>query len=131
MTDPTHRKGNAAFLSLWGWRVLGRVSLVLGAIGVFLPLLPTTPFVILAAFCFARSEPALHARLLQSPTFGPAIASWQAKGAIAPRHKAMAVGMMLAAFIAAFLVGAPRIALIIQVIFMGGAALFVLTRPNA
>lgn len=130
MTDPTRRKGKAAFLSLWGWRVLGGLSLFLGAIGVILPLLPTTPFIILAAFCFARSAPALHARLVQSPTFGPAIASWQAKGAIAPRHKAMAVGMMLTAFIGAFLVGAPPIALIIQVVFMSGAALFVLTRPN-
>ena len=84
-----------------------------------------------AAFCFARSAPALHARLLLSPTFGPAITSWQAKGAIAPRHKAMAVGMMLAAFVGAYAVGAPTIALVVQVVFMGSAALFVLTRPNA
>lgn len=131
MTDLSSRKGKRAFLTLWGWRVLGGVSLFLGAIGVVVPLLPTTPFVILAAFCFARSAPALHARLLLSPTFGPAITSWQAKGAIAPRHKAMAVGMMLAAFIGAYAVGAPTIALVVQVVFMGGAALFVLTRPNA
>lgn len=123
-------KTTQAFLSLWGWRVLGGVSLFLGAIGVVLPLLPTTPFVILAAFSFAKSAPRLHAKLVQSRTFGPAILSWQAKGAIAPRHKAMAVGMMAAAFLGALLAGAPPVALGLQLLFMGGAALFVLTRPH-
>ena len=131
MTNSPRRQGKRAFLSLWGWRLLGGVSLFLGAIGVVLPLLPTTPFVILAAFCFAKSAPVLHAWLVGNPTFGPAIAQWQAKGAIAPRHKAMAVGMMGAAFVAALAFGAPAYALVVQVVFMGGAALFVLTRPNS
>lgn len=123
-------KGKRAFLSLWAWRSLGGVSLFLGAIGVVLPLLPTTPFVILAAFAFAKSAPALHAKLLANPTFGPMISTWQAKGAIAPRHKAMAVGMMAAAFSVAVILGAPLFALGLQLVFMGGAALFVITRPN-
>lgn len=124
-------KGKRAFLSLWAWRLLGGVSLFLGAIGVVLPLLPTTPFVILAAFAFAKSAPALHARLLQSKIFGPAIKSWQKSGSIAPRHKKMAVGMMAAAFGAAVLLGAPVFALVVQLVCMGGAAAFVLTRPNS
>ncbi|QCO58037.1 DUF454 domain-containing protein (plasmid) [Pseudorhodobacter turbinis] len=117
-------------MSLWGWRMLGGVSLFLGAIGVVLPLLPTTPFIILAAFSFAKSAPSLHAKLIASPTFGPAISSWQSNGAIAPRHKAMAVGMMTTAFVGALLAGAPAFALGLQLMFMGGAALFVLTRPH-
>lgn len=120
-----------AFMSMWGWRVLGGLSLMLAAIGVVLPLLPTTPLVILAAFCFARSAPRLHAWLLATKTFGPLIRDWQARGAIAPRHKAMAVGMMAAAFGAAVAFGAPVVALVVQVICMGGAAAFVLTRPSA
>ena len=125
------RGRNRAFLSIWGWRVLGGLSLMLAAIGVVLPLLPTTPLVILAAFCFAKSAPRLHAWLLANKTFGPMIREWQDKGAIAPRHKAMAVGMMAAAFAAALAFGAPLAALVVQVLCMGGAAVFVLTRPNA
>lgn len=131
MSQTLRRKGKRAFISLWAWRILGGVSLFLGAIGVVLPLLPTTPFVILAAFAFAKSAPRLHKKLLQSPTFGPLITRWAEKGAIAPRHKAMAVGMMAAAFIGAALLGAPLYALLFQLTFMGGAAVFVLTRPNS
>jgi uncharacterized membrane protein YbaN (DUF454 family) len=120
----------SGLIALWGWRMLGALSLALGAIGVVLPLLPTTPLVILAAFCFAKSAPALHARLVQSPTFGPAIADWQARGAIARRHKAMAVGMMTAAFGAALIWGVPVFVLVVQALCMGGAALFILTRPS-
>jgi uncharacterized membrane protein YbaN (DUF454 family) len=130
MTNSLRRKGKRTFVSLWAWRVLGGVSLFLGAIGVVLPLLPTTPFVILAAFAFAKSAPRLHRKLLRNPTFGPMIIRWGEKGAIAPRHKAMAVGMMTAAFTGAAVMGAPLYALLIQLTFMGGAALFVLTRPN-
>jgi uncharacterized membrane protein YbaN (DUF454 family) len=125
------RRGKRTFLAIWAWRLLGGTALGLAAIGVVLPLLPTTPLVILAAFCFAKSAPRLHAWLLRNPTFGPAIADWQARGAIAARHKAMAVGMMAAAFGAALAFGVPALALGIQAACMGGAALFVLTRPSA
>ncbi|MGO4909458.1 YbaN family protein [Pseudorhodobacter sp. W20_MBD10_FR17] len=130
MPQTLRRKGKRAFITLWAWRMLGGASLLLGIIGVALPLLPTTPFVILAAFAFAKSAPGLHKKLLQNRTFGPMIMQWDEKGAIAPRHKAMAVGMMAAAFGAAVLLGAPLYVLLIQLVFMGGAALFVLTRPN-
>jgi uncharacterized membrane protein YbaN (DUF454 family) len=131
MTLTPHRNTKRAFVTLWAWRVLGGTALLLGMVGVVLPLLPTTPFVIVAAFAFAKSAPNLHKKLLQNRTFGPMITQWEQKGAIAPRHKAMAVGMMAAAFGAAVLFGAPVYALSIQLVFMGGAALFVITRPSA
>ena len=62
--------------------VAGWLSLGLGAIGAVLPLLPTVPFVILAAFCFARSSPRLEAWLVGHPVFGPHIAAWRDYGAI-------------------------------------------------
>lgn len=57
--------------------LLGWLSLVTGVIGIVLPLLPTTPFVLLAAAFFARSSPRFHAWLLAHRHFGPLILDWQ------------------------------------------------------
>jgi hypothetical protein len=55
------------------WSILGVFFLLIGGVGVVLPLLPTTPFVLVAAACFARSSPGMHAWLLGSRVFGPVI----------------------------------------------------------
>nr|WP_283165269.1 YbaN family protein [Shewanella litorisediminis] len=62
--------------------VIGLISLVLGVAGVFLPLLPTVPFVLLAAFCFARSSERLHRWLMAHPWFADALSNWEQKKAI-------------------------------------------------
>ena len=69
----------------------GWASLAFGAIGAVLPLLPTVPFVILAAFCFARSSPRLEAWLLDHPAFGPHIVAWRDNGAISRKGKVAAL----------------------------------------
>jgi len=69
----------------------GALSVLLGIAGIALPLLPTVPFFILAAWCFARSSPALERRLLASPRFGPAIRAWRTRGAISRRGKRAAL----------------------------------------
>ncbi|WP_203595349.1 YbaN family protein [Salipiger sp. PrR002] len=112
------------------WLALGSISLVTGIVGIVLPVLPTTPLVLLAAFAFSRSSPRLHDYLQSHPRFGPMIADWRANGAIAPRHKAMAVGMMSAAFLLSVYLDLPGRVLLIQLVCMGGAAIFVLSRPN-
>lgn len=56
---------------------LGVISLVLGAAGAFLPLLPTMPFMLLAAFCFARSSPKIENWLVRNKSFGPHIIAWR------------------------------------------------------
>lgn len=76
------------------YRALGICSVILGVVGAFLPLLPTTPFLILAAWFFARSHPEWEAKLLAHPKAGPAIRAWRDHGAI-PRAAKVAAAVML------------------------------------
>ena len=71
--------------------IAGFAALALGGLGVALPLLPTVPFLILAAFCFARSNEALEQRLLEHPAFGPHIRLWRERGAISRKGKQAAL----------------------------------------
>ncbi len=85
----------------------GVVSLLLGAVGVLLPLLPTVPFMILAAYCFGRSDPRIERWLLEHRHFGPAIRQWRERGAISRKGKtaatlAFAVSIALALILAPF-----------------------------
>jgi len=112
------------------WFVLGWMALGLGVVGAFLPLLPTTPFVLLAAFCFARSSPRLHSWLAHHPTFGPMIEAWARHGAIPRRAKRVAAAMMAAAFALSLALRLPPWVLAVQALCLAGAAAYVLTRPD-
>ena len=72
----------------------GSVSLILGLIGVVLPGLPTTPFVLLAAACYAKASPKLHARLLKHRWFGPMLRDWERDHSLTRRTKTVAVVSM-------------------------------------
>ncbi len=111
------------------WRIAGLIALALGILGIFLPLLPTTPFVLLAAFCFSKGSQRLHDWLLAHPRLGPPIAEWRDHGAISRKAKWLAGIAMVAAFVLAWLGGAPKEALAIQVIVLLGVAIFIFTRP--
>jgi hypothetical protein len=76
------------------WLLAGACSLLAGFIGIFLPLLPTTPFVLLAAFCFSRGSARCEAWLLQHPRFGPLVRDWRAHRVIPRRAKQLATLMM-------------------------------------
>jgi uncharacterized membrane protein YbaN (DUF454 family) len=75
--------------------ILGFVSLGVGVLGVFLPILPATPFVLLAAACFARSSEKWHRWLLANDTFGPMILNWEQNRCIMCRVKTIAIASML------------------------------------
>ncbi len=78
--------------------VLGVFFFLLGSIGVVLPILPTTPFYILAAFCFARGSDRMHRWLLSRPGVGPMLSVWEREGAIPRRAKQIATAMMSISF---------------------------------
>jgi hypothetical protein len=74
----------------------GVVCVVLGVIGIFLPLLPTTPLMLLAAACFARSSRRFHDWLLANRTFGPLILEWEKHRSMPRRTKLTAIALMSA-----------------------------------
>jgi uncharacterized membrane protein YbaN (DUF454 family) len=76
----------------------GVLALLLGVVGIFLPLLPTTPFILLAAACFARSSHRFHDALLGHPILGPIIQEWQTHRAMQRRVKHWAYLLMLLSF---------------------------------
>ena len=112
------------------WAVIGLTALGLGLLGVALPLLPTTPFLLVAAFAFARSSPRLSAWLNGHRTFGPLIENWQTHGSINRRAKKVAAITMLLTFLLSVAFGAPQHVLIIQAVVLSLSALFVLPRPH-
>jgi len=112
------------------WLVTGFLFLGLGVLGAFLPILPTTVFLLVAAACFARSSPRLHGWLTGHPVFGPPIRNWQAYGAISRPAKRLAVGTMAVVFALSVAFGLPGVALAAQGLLMGVGAAFILTRPD-
>lgn len=109
---------------------LGWLAVGLGLLGVLLPGLPTVPFMILAAFLFAKGSPRARAWLVEHRVFGPHILNWEASGSITPRAKRLAVLTMATVLGLSLLLGAPWWVVAIQVACMGPAALFVWTRPE-
>lgn len=108
---------------------IGWTALILGGIGIFLPLLPTVPFMILAAFCFAKSSPKLEAWLLNHPQFGPHISAWREHGAISRKGKIMALlAFAFSAVMAIIFAPSPYHYISIAVAIIGGS--WIGTRPE-
>ncbi len=112
------------------WFILGIIALGFGMAGVPLPLLPTVPFLLLAAFCFAKSSPRLHAWLLEHKIFGPMIKDWQSSGRIRRRAKYMATLTIALAFGLSLIMGLPLRILVIQAAVLSCVMAFIWTRPD-
>ena len=112
------------------WYALGAVSLALGILGIVLPILPTTPLIILAAFAFGKGSPRIAVALESHHFFGPIIADWRANGAIAPKYKATALAMMGTVLVLSVVMGFSWLVIAVQAVCIAGAAAFILSRPN-
>jgi uncharacterized membrane protein YbaN (DUF454 family) len=110
--------------------VLGWLCVVLGVIGIFLPLLPTTVFMIAAAFLFGRGSPRARAWLIEHRIFGPAIVKWEKDGAIPRIAKIWACVAMAGSFGLALWFQVPPWVLAVQGCCLLAAAIFVVTRPE-
>jgi uncharacterized membrane protein YbaN (DUF454 family) len=82
----------------WFLIAIGVVSTLLATIGAFLPVLPTTPFLLLAIACFTRSAPRFHQMLLASPIFGRYLTQWQERRTVPPEAKWKAYGLTVVSF---------------------------------
>jgi uncharacterized membrane protein YbaN (DUF454 family) len=112
------------------YRTLGLGFVGLGAIGAVLPLMPTTVFLLLAVWAFARGSPELGERLYADPRFGPLLRDWDERRAIPVRAKIIAVaGMALGMGIILWRADGPILPAIAAIVVLIGAA-FVLTRPS-
>lgn len=110
--------------------VIGCLCLALGGLGIVVPLLPTTPLVLVAAFAFANSSETLHQWLLDHRVFGPLIDNWRRHGAISRTAKTMSVLSMLAILVISWLMGVAAVVIGVQAVVLACAATFILTRPS-
>lgn len=112
------------------WLIAGLLSFALGFVGIFLPLLPTAPLMLLAAYCFARSSERLHGWLLGHPRFGPPISDWTERGAISKPAKWLATASIAVTFAISIAIGLGPLILGIQAVALLGVSLFIWSRPN-
>lgn len=111
--------------------VVGTISLITGIIGIFLPLLPTTCFLLLTAVCYERGSDKFHDWLLKHPHFGPPILDWQKNKVIRLKYKFMATIMI--AISSYFVYPNPKIpsyAIISYTIIIVSVLVFIWTRKS-
>ncbi|MFH1807113.1 MAG: YbaN family protein [Pseudomonadota bacterium] len=115
----------------WMWFVVGWVCFSLGAVGVVLPVLPTTPFMILALGAFARSSPRFRQWLYQHRLFGPSLRRWAEHRIIPLRVKLIALAAMALSLIyVGLIVRPPWYAFTGMVVVMAYGAWFISTKPH-
>jgi uncharacterized membrane protein YbaN (DUF454 family) len=110
--------------------VVGYVCFATGFIGLFLPVLPTTVFWIMAALCFARTSPTMYRRIVDRPGVGPVISDFVRHGVIGPRNKVIAIAGMGAASAVILFTANGTFVTAVTIVGIASGALYVLTRPS-
>jgi uncharacterized membrane protein YbaN (DUF454 family) len=110
---------------------LAMFFLLLGFNGVFIPIMPTTPFVLLAAVCFARSSPRFYNWLMNHQWFGPSLRDWKTTGGIRRNVKILAISVLALSMTPTivFIIPIMGVKILMTVIGLMVAA-FIATRPN-
>lgn len=111
-------------------QLIAALSLLLGVIGIFVPGLPTTVFIIIAAWAAARSSPRLHAWLLAHPLFGPSLHNWQNGRRVGRRAKWSAAAGMTLCGLLLWLAATPTWLLLAALTCMACVLIWLCSRPE-
>ena len=110
---------------------IGAIATGLGIVGIFVPLMPTTCFIIVAAWAFAKSSPTAYQRLMDNPHLGPRIRDWQEHRIIScPAKRIASFSIVVSVGISMFLLKDSTLSLSILAIAMVGLLWFINTRPS-
>ncbi len=117
-------------LGIWLWRALGLISVTVGIINAFIPLLPSTVFLLVGAWAFSRGAPHWRARLMAHPRVGAPLRNWEDGGRVSRRGKRLAaIGMAASVAISLWLFG-PTVPVLGVAAGLAGLATWLWTRPE-
>lgn len=120
----------AAPLRVWPWRVLGLSCVTIGVINAFIPLLPSTVFMLIGAWAFSRGAPHWRERLMAHPRFGAPLRNWADGGRVSKRGKRLAaLGMAASVAISLWIFG-PTTPVLAVAAGLAGLATWLWTRPE-
>jgi uncharacterized membrane protein YbaN (DUF454 family) len=113
------------------WKCLGFLSLGMAYVGVVVPGIPYSPFVVFAAYCFAKSSPRMHAWIMNHKTFGPFINNWNTKRVFPLKLKFFMLASMSVSLVIMYVTGVKPIGIISTAIFMGLVACWAWRFPSS
>ncbi len=113
------------------WKVLGFISLGFAYIGVITPGIPYSPFVVFAAYCFAKGSPKMHAWLYNHKLFGPFLTNWGEKRVFRLKMKYFMLAMMTTSLLIMYFTGVKTIGIISTAIFMACVAIWAWRYPSS
>jgi uncharacterized membrane protein YbaN (DUF454 family) len=117
-------------LGIWLWRALGLISVTVGIINAFIPLLPSTVFLLVGAWAFSRGAPHWRERLMAHPRVGAPLRTWEDGGRVSRRGKRLAaIGMAASVAISLWLFG-PTVPVLGVAAGLAGLATWLWTRPE-
>jgi len=129
--DPRDRSSaERSPLRIWLWRALGLISITIGIINAFIPLLPSTVFLLIGAWAFNRGAPHWRERLIAHPRFGAPLRNWDDGGRVSRRGKRLAaIGMAASVAISLWFFG-PTVPVMAVAAGLAGLATWLWTRPE-
>jgi len=110
--------------------LLGHIFLAIGLIGIFVPLLPTTPFILIAGSCYAKGSERFYSSLMKNAYCRSVIQDWQKNKAISMKSKILAISLLLGSMVYVLLAISHILIKLILTIFLLSVSLYIARRPS-